>query len=127
MNNRKIRILGIAPYEGMKTTMQKLAAGREDLELDVYTGNLNEGVEIAKQYFNTNYDVIISRGGTAELIEATTSIPVVEISLSVYDMLRALKLAENYSDRYAIVGSVSYTHLYRRSLLSLHQLLNIQR
>lgn len=129
MNNRKIRILGIAPYEGMKTTMQKLAAGREDLELDVYTGNLNEGVEIAKQYFNTNYDVIISRGGTAELIEATTSIPVVEISLSVYDMLRALKLAENYSDRYAIVGFSSITdsaHLlcdllrYDMDIITLH-------
>ena len=29
----KIKILGIAPYEGMKTIMQKLAETREDMEL----------------------------------------------------------------------------------------------
>ena len=109
MNERKIKILGIAPYEGMKTAMQKLAAGRKDLELDVYVGDLNKGVDIAKQTFNSTYDVIISRGGTAELIGRATTIPVIEITLSVYDILRAIKLAENYSDRYAIVGFPAIT------------------
>lgn len=129
MNSRSIRVLGIAPYEGMKTAMQKLAAEREDLELDVYTGDLNKGVEIARQNFNSNYDVIISRGGTAEMIEKATTIPVIEISLSVYDILRAMKLAENYSDRFAVVGFSAITdsaHLlcdllqYDMDIITLH-------
>ena len=104
MSNRQIKILGVAPYEGMKTMMQRLAAERDDIDLTVFVGDLNEGVEIARQNFQRNYDVIISRGGTAEMISEITSIPLIEINLSVYDILRAIKLAENYSDRYAIVG-----------------------
>ncbi len=84
--------------------MQRLASERNDIELDTFVGDLNEGVRIVQQNLHNDYDVIISRGGTASLIEATTSVPVVEVSLSVYDILRAIKLAENYANRYAIVG-----------------------
>lgn len=106
---KAIRILGIAPYEGMKTIMQKLADNRSDIDLDVYVGDLNKGVEIALRNYHMDYDVIISRGGTAELIGQASHIPVIEVTLSVYDILRAIKLAENYSDRYAIVGFPSIT------------------
>ncbi len=105
----KIKILGIAPYEGMKTIMQKLAETREDMELDVFVGDLNEGAMIARNNLHSDYDVIISRGGTAELIGQVTHIPVIEVTLSVYDILRAIKLAENYADRYAIVGFPAIT------------------
>lgn len=104
MSTQKIKILGIAPYEGMKSIMLQLAEERTDLELDVFVGDLENGVEIAQRNFHSNYDAIISRGGTAELIGRSTHIPVIEVSLSVYDILRAIKLAENYADRYAIVG-----------------------
>lgn len=106
---KRIKILGIAPYEGMKTLMQKAANHRNNLELDVYVGDLHKGVEIAQRNIHSNYDVIISRGGTAELIGRVTPIPVIEVSLSVYDILRAIKLAQNYADRYAIVGFPSIT------------------
>jgi len=56
-----------------------------------------------------DYDVIISRGGTAQLIQGFTDIPVIAIRLSVYDVLRAIKMAENYSSLYAIVGFPSIT------------------
>ena len=127
--DRKIRILGIAPYEAMKTAMQKLAAQRDDLELDVYSGDLEYGAEIVRHNLNNGYDVIISRGGTAELIGRITYIPVIEISLSVYYILRSIKLAENYADRYAIVGFPSITgsaHLlcdllqYRIDIVTIH-------
>lgn len=107
--DRNIRILGIAPYEGMKTIMQKLAGERTDLEIDVYVGDMDKGAAIVKNSLHSNYDVIISRGGTAELIGQITSIPIIEITLSVYDILRAIKLAENYADRYAIVGFTAIT------------------
>ncbi|SCP98796.1 PrpR N-terminal domain-containing protein [Anaerobium acetethylicum] len=109
MKNRPIHLLGIAPYDSMKTALKKAAADRADIEIDVYTGNLEEGVAIARDNLQTNYDAIISRGGTAELIGRITHIPVIEISLSVYDILRAMKLAQNYTDRYAIVGFPSIT------------------
>ena len=105
----KIRILGIAPYEAMRSAMLRLARGHEELELDVYVGDLQQGAEIVRQHLDAYYDAIISRGGTAELIEQITDIPVVEIALSVYDILRAMKMAENYGKPYAIVGFPSIT------------------
>lgn len=105
----KIKILGIAPYEGMKAMLQKLAAQRDNIELTVYVGDMNEGVKIASRHTLDDYDVILSRGGTAELISSISPIPVVEVELSVYDILRAMKLAENYSERYAIVGFPAIT------------------
>ena len=135
MPETKIKVLGIAPYEGMKTIMQKLAKERSDIDLDVYVGDLNKGVEIARRNFHSNYDVIISRGGTAELIGRSTHIPVIEVSLSVYDILRAIKLAENYADRYAIVGFSGITgsaHLlcdllqYRIDIFTIHSADEVQ-
>lgn len=101
---RKTRILGIAPYAGIKTLMEQVAENRKDVQLTVFVGDLETGAAVAEKYASDGYDVIISRGGTAELIEKTSSIPVVEIPLSVYDILRSIKLAENCTDKYAIIG-----------------------
>lgn len=109
MENGKIKVLGVAPYEAMKAAIERLAKNRTDLELDVYVGDLTYGKELVQRHVDVNYDAIISRGGTAQLIEAVTEIPVVEITLSVYDILRAIKLAENYQERYAILGFSNIT------------------
>ncbi|HJB92222.1 MAG TPA: PrpR N-terminal domain-containing protein [Candidatus Eisenbergiella merdigallinarum] len=106
---RKIRILGIAPYEGIKNLMEQAAAQREDIELDVLIGDMEAGAAIASRYSESDLDVIISRGGTAELIRARTAFPVVDIPLSVYDIFRSIKLAENYTDKYALVGFPAIT------------------
>lgn len=106
---KKIRILGIAPYEGIKQLMQQTAAKRNDVELDVFIGDLHDGAAIASRYTEGDLDVIISRGGTAELIRKTTAFPVVDIQLSVYDIFRSIKLAENYTSKYALVGFPAIT------------------
>lgn len=103
------RILGIAPYEGMRTVMERAAQAYPDVLMDVYIGDLSEGVAIVQRMPPNAYDCIISRGGTAMLIRQVTDLPVVDIQLSVYDVLSAMKLAENYSDLYAIVGFPSIT------------------
>ncbi len=109
MVETRTRILGIAPYEGMHSAMERAAQAYPNVQLDVYTGDLDEGVAIVKRMTPNAYDCIISRGGTATLIRQVTDLPVVEIHLSVYDVLRAMKLAENYSNLYAIVGFPSIT------------------
>ena len=104
MEESRIHILGIAPYEGMKTVMERAAEEYPNVRLDVAIGDLEEGVAIVQKTPQDAYDCIISRGGTAERIRQVSSIPVVDIKLSVYDVLRSIKLAENYGKRYAIVG-----------------------
>lgn len=102
-------ILGIAPYDGMHTAMEQVAQAYPDVKMDVYTGDLEEGQVIVERMPPNTYDCIISRGGTASLIRKVTDLPVVDIHISVYDVLRTMKLAENYSSLYAIVGFPSIT------------------
>lgn len=107
--HRKIKILGIAPYKSLQSMMEKLAKNRNDIELTVFVGDMQEGVEIVQNCETFKYDVIISRGGTAELLQEIADIPVIEIPLSLYDILRAIKLSENYNSKHAIVGFPSIT------------------
>lgn len=104
MEEAVIRILGIAPYEGMKSAMERVAEAYPQVQLDAYTGDLDNGAAIVKENAENAYDAIISRGGTTELIQQITDIPVVSIKPSVYDVLRAIKMAESYSALYAVVG-----------------------
>lgn len=110
MEQSKIRILGIAPYDGMRTAMERAAEAYPQIQLDAYTGDLEAGAAIVQQMPPNTYHCVISRGGTAALIRKVTDLPVVDINISVYDVLRALKLAQNLKQAqnstslYAIVG-----------------------
>ncbi|MBQ9265274.1 MAG: sigma-54-dependent Fis family transcriptional regulator [Clostridia bacterium] len=104
-----IRVLAIAPYDAMAASLSRTAEAFPGILLEAYTGDLQEGVDIMRQMGTENYDAIISRGGTADLLRAATELPVIEIPVSVYDVLRTIKLAESYTDRSAIVGFPSVT------------------
>ena len=82
---QKTKILAVAPYEGMADILTDIAQSRDDIALTVQTGDLFTGRDIAMQLAHKNYDVIISRGGTAELIQSAVELPVIDISISVYD------------------------------------------
>lgn len=100
----KKRILGIAPYESLKSVMTRLADARDDIDATVFVGDLEEGVKIVQEY-QGQYDAIVSRGGTAQRIRQITSLPVIDISLSVYDVLRAIRLADGHNNgNLALVG-----------------------
>lgn len=88
-----IRVLGIAPYEGMKTLMANLAEEYPQVDLTLFVGDRELGLEIARANFHGNYDVVISRGDTAAMLRRDLSLPVVEINVSMYDLLCALRLA----------------------------------
>ncbi len=103
------RILGIAPYDGMRASLEKVAMNYPNVQFDAFTGDMEDGAEIVKRYGTEDYDAIISRGGTAQLIQTLTEIPVLSIRLSVYDVLRVIKMVENYSSLYAVVGFPSIT------------------
>ena len=108
--NDRIRILGIAPYAGLKELMQDVALQRSDVELEAYVGDLSYGVELVQEHQRRGFSGIISRGGTAEMIRRVASVPVTEVALSVYDVLRAMRLAQSYNGKFAIVGFSSITN-----------------
>lgn len=109
MEKTVIKILGIAPNEKMQSIMQDIAASRDDLTIDTFVGNLHQGVEIVKNNLDKDYDLILSRGETAAMIKAFSPIPVLEIAYSFYDILHAVKLAETFHTKFAILGFPSVT------------------
>lgn len=109
MTETKVRVLGIVPYESMRNVMLHAAENIPEVSVDVYVGNLREGMETARRNLHKNYDVILSRGGTVDLIRKVTSIPVIDIMISSFDILRTIELAQNLSERFVVVGFPNIT------------------
>lgn len=109
MPESPICVLAVAPYDALRVSLERLAAASfPQVSLTAVTADLEEGVAAVKSAA-AEYDCIISRGGTAQLIRGVTDVPVVDIGVSVYDVLRAIHLAESYTDKYAIVGFPNIT------------------
>jgi PAS domain S-box-containing protein len=93
----------IAPYEELEKTAKEVVM-EHSLQVDVIQGNLSDGSNIAKRAEEKGVEVIISRGGTYQAIKNVVSIPVIEIQVSAFDILRALKDLLDYRGPIGIVG-----------------------
>ena len=116
-----IRVLAVAPYVGMKDLLEQEASYFPQIQLDALTGNLEEGVRLAQENFHANYDIIISRGGTATLLRQRVDLPVVEVPTRMTDILQAIRLSDGYFGKRALVGFSSIT-TGARDLIELLQL-----
>jgi transcriptional regulator of acetoin/glycerol metabolism len=105
----RIRVLGIAPYEGMKALMSSIVADYPLIDLTLFVGDMEQGLEIARKNFHGDYDVVISRGNTAKILQENLALPVIEIGVSMYDILCALRLADRPSGKIAMVASANCT------------------
>jgi len=117
-----IKTLLIAPYPGLKELASTLAKEQQELDLTVVQGDLQEAIPIVKQYEKEGFDLVISRGGTAQLLRQYTSLPVIEIQVSGYDILRILTLVKDYHAHHWIIG---FTNICQ-GFVSVSNLLDIQ-
>lgn len=107
--SNQIRVLLIAPYESLLRIAEQEVIRFQDILLHGVVGDLQTGADIAKRYTTDDYDFVISRGGTAQLIREQTSFPVIDVEPSTNDILRAIHLASAGSGQYAIVGFPAVT------------------
>ncbi|PAD19676.1 sigma-54-dependent transcriptional regulator [Terribacillus saccharophilus] len=99
-----MKITAIAPYAGLGELIQEVATQKEFGNIDIVQGDLQEGVKIAIEAEKQGTDIIISRGGTAERIKHHVTIPVINIEVSGYDLLRIITLIKDTENRVAFVG-----------------------
>lgn len=104
----KTRLLCIAPYENMSSVM-KTVAEEFPVDLTVYVGDLEAGLAIALRDFHNDYDAVISRGGTAVMLRQKLTLPVVEIPVTMVEIIRVMRLAGNMTLPFAIVGHSNIT------------------
>ena len=132
MAEANVKMLAIVPSKTIGNLLKEATASKEQLEIDIYIGNLYSALEIIREKLTPDYDVILSRGETAAMIRKATSIPVIEIPLSFYDILHAIKLADTLHEPYAVVGFSPVTnsaHLLRDLLhlpLEIHTVLALE-
>ena len=106
-----VRILAIAPYQGLAIALRRIADDYANVDLTCIVGNLSAGVAAAQGQLAAGnaYDVIISRGGTADLLRESVGLPIIDIPVSAYDVLQAIKLSEGLAGRRAVVGFTAIT------------------
>lgn len=100
----KIKALLIAPYVGLKELATKMAADQKELDVTVKQGDLEEAIPLARHAAAEGYELIISRGGTARMLRENTTLPVIEIPVSGYDILRTLLLVKDTNASMELIG-----------------------
>ena len=98
------RILVVAPYPEMVPELKAVAEEFPDTGFSIETGDIESGLESALSVFHLNFDVVVSRGGTAQLLEDELSLPVIEIELTIPELLRMLRKVPEGVDAVALVG-----------------------
>jgi transcriptional regulator, propionate catabolism operon regulatory protein len=100
----KVKTLLVAPYRGLMELASSLAAEQSELDLAIVHADLSEILPLLKQYEEDGVEVIISRGGTAKLISQYCSLPVIEIPITGFDMLRMLTMLREYKVKLEMIG-----------------------
>jgi len=101
----------IAPYKKMGELFSEICQ-EFNKKIIIKIGDLEEGarqtVELEEQGV---IDVVISRGGTAIAIKKkVTNLPVVEVQISGFDLIRALHQARKETNKIAVVGFYPFTY-----------------
>ena len=102
--DEELRILAVSPYEGLAAILEREARRYENVSMSIVVGNLEEGVRAAIDRLTEPFDLIISRGGTADLLRQELDLPVADIKTSPFDILQAVQLSEGISGKRAVVG-----------------------
>lgn len=101
--HRKFKILAVAPYESLKEVLLQTAKEYPQLDVTVEVGPIYEGLKKLQKYDLSQFDAVLSRGGTKMEIEKHTTLPVFKIPISYFDLLNIIKLVEHYQGKIAIL------------------------
>ncbi|MDK2986239.1 MAG: hypothetical protein PWQ96_1883 [Clostridia bacterium] len=100
---RSTEIALIAPYKELATLVME-ACEEWGEEIHVAIANTSEGVLIAKKLIEKGVKILISRGDTASAIRSAVNIPVVDIPITSWDIIKTLKEAKKIGKKIAVVG-----------------------
>ena len=101
---RNMNILLVAPYPDLMNHAKQVVPSLP-YEVMIIEGNLQKGLQAAQQVIQEQpVQVVISRGGTATLLKRHISLPVFEIEVSGYDLLRVIYPHALRHSKIAVIG-----------------------
>lgn len=96
------RIGIVVPYKELYYEAKLISSESSDIE--VRTGLLSDGVDIAKELVRNGVEVLISRGGTSDYLKREfRAVPVIDIEISSYDIAEAIMSAKKYNVNIALI------------------------
>lgn len=101
---KKIKLLAVVPYEGMRIILEQITEKYPELEMYYVFGGISEIERITAELALVKPDVVIARGLVAHHLLNYSNIPVVEVDVSGYDMLSAIRTAMEYNTDFAVLG-----------------------
>ena len=103
----KAQVLFVAPFKKLaddaRLVIEEKFADRKDL-FKIIEADLKEAEDLVKSFIDEGIEVIVSRGGTASLIEAEVDIPIVSVQVTITDILQAVLKSEVISSNIGIAG-----------------------
>lgn len=109
--SQKARLLLLAPYTGLKVLFEHIVKEYNQIELTAFVKDTREAAGFVNSLDLSQYDIVISRGYTCDLIEKECQRHVLDVGISIYDVLTSIKLAHNYNGKYVFVGFQSVIYL----------------
>ncbi len=100
----------IAPYQIIRDKARSIIATNK-YPAKTYLGNLQEGVEVARQAIADGAHIVISRGGTARLIREQLNVDVIEVNASYLQLLSYVFEETTSKTKIAIVGFRPFLNL----------------
>jgi PAS domain S-box-containing protein len=97
-------IVLIAPFKDLYDLSAQIIEEHDYVNIQVMLGDLGDGLSIARNAVDLGARVLISRGGTYDLLKKKLNVPVVEIKLTAFDILRSFKSVLNYTGKIGVIG-----------------------
>ena len=101
------KVLFVAPYAILAKAAKEVVSERfaeAAQKIRIVRGDLHECLAAVDQAVQEGFEVIVSRGGTANLIRKHVAIPTVSIQVTGMDVLRALRQCDVYPAKVGIAG-----------------------
>jgi len=99
-----MNIVLVAPYPDLVETARETLQ-RSPYSVRILLGDLHEGLTVARHAIaEGSADAIVSRGGTAALLRTNLSVPVFDIEVTGFDLLRAIFPHTQLHRRIAVIG-----------------------
>ncbi|MDR0439765.1 MAG: sigma 54-interacting transcriptional regulator [Candidatus Accumulibacter sp.] len=104
-------IVIVAPIPSMSELARQVIDAGGYGAVDVRSGNMRKGLEAAHLAIREGAKVIISRGGTYQMIKADTDVPVVEIKVTAVDLIESFREAKHAGPAQGLVGVIGYPNV----------------
>lgn len=105
-------IVIITPMTSMVEVAQRVIEENNYTNVEIIGGDLNlrKGVEAGRRAIDAGAKIIISRGGTYDLLKSEFDIPVVEIKVTAFDLIASFKAVKETGAE-GLVGVIGYKNV----------------